>query len=90
MPENRVSAQLSAEDRDAVLQAIETIRQKMPFLIDLSPEERRDLPKTGDKSRAFVSKARELAEQNPDFLPRSFDIEEMRRDVDLLESLYPI
>jgi hypothetical protein len=90
MSENRVSAQLSSEDRDAVLQAIQTIRQKLPFLIDLSPEERQTLPKIGDKSRAFVSKALQVAQQNPDFLPRSFDIEEMRRDVELFESLYPI
>jgi hypothetical protein len=90
MPENRVSAQLTPEDRAAVLEAINTIRQKLPFLIDLSPEERRTLPKMGDKSRAFVSQALEVAKQNSDFLPRSFDVEEMRRDVELAQSLEPI
>jgi hypothetical protein len=90
MPDNRVSARLSPEDRDAILKAIETIREKLPFLIDLSSEERQSLPKTGDKSRAFISKAAEIARQNPDFLPRSFDIEEMWRDVELFESLYPV
>jgi hypothetical protein len=44
----------------------------------------------GDKSRAFVSKALEVARQNPDFLPRSFDIDEMRKDVQLFEAMYPI
>jgi hypothetical protein len=44
----------------------------------------------GDKSRAFVSKALEVATQNPDFLPRSFDLEEMRKDVQLFEAMYPI
>ena len=44
----------------------------------------------GDKSRAFVSRALEIATQNPDFLSRSFDLEEMRRDVQLSEALYPI
>jgi hypothetical protein len=39
----------------------------------------------GDKSRAFVSKALEVARQNPDFLPRSFDLDEMKRDVELLD-----
>lgn len=47
MPENRVSASLSASDRDAVLAALQTIRQKLPFLVDLSPEDRRKLPKMG-------------------------------------------
>lgn len=53
--------------------AIATIKTKLPFLIDLSVEERKALLKLGDKSRAFVSKALEVATQNPDFLPRSFD-----------------
>jgi hypothetical protein len=52
--------------------------------------ERKSLPKMGDKSRAFVSKALEVATQNPDFLPRAFDLDEMRKDVQLFEQLYPL
>lgn len=59
-------------------------------MIDLSNEERKALPKMGDKSRAFVSKALEVATQNPEFLPRSFDLDEMRKDVQLFEALYPV
>jgi len=88
--DNRVSAKLSQADKDAVLTAIKTIKDKLPFLIDLTTEERRALPKLGDKSRAFVVKALEVATQNPSFLPRSFDLEEMRTDVELFESMYPI
>ena len=51
MPENRVSAQLGEAERQAVFAAIQTIRQKLPFLLDLTPEERHALPKFGDKSR---------------------------------------
>lgn len=54
MPENRVSATLSEADQQAVLAAIETIRQKLPFLIDLTPEQRRSLPKMGDKGFAHL------------------------------------
>jgi hypothetical protein len=90
MATNKVTTKLSAADREAVMEAISTIRQKLPFLIDLSTEERKALPKLGDKSRAFVSKALEIAAQNPDFLPRSFDLDEMRRDMELFEALYPI
>jgi len=90
MANNKVSAKLSFADREAVMQAISTIREKLPFLIDLTTEERKALPKLGDKSRAFVSKALEIATQNPDFLPRSFDLNEMRQDIELFEALYPI
>ncbi len=90
MANNQISANLSASDRLAVMDAIATIRQRLPFLIDLTTEDRRTMLKMGDKSRAFVSKALEVATQNPDFLPRSFDVEEMRRDLLLYEALYPI
>jgi hypothetical protein len=90
MKDNRVSAVLSEADRQAVMSAIETIRQKLPFLIDLSPEERRTLPKMGDRSRNFVSQALEVATQNEDILPRNFDVEEMHKDVALLTSLAPV
>ncbi|MCG8366116.1 MAG: hypothetical protein MJA27_22625 [Pseudanabaenales cyanobacterium] len=90
MATNRISASLDQADQGAVMAAISTIKEKLPFLMDLTTEERKSLPKMGDKSRAFVSKALEVATQNPDFLPRSFDLEEMRKDVQLFEALYPL
>ena len=75
MSNNRVSAHICANDRQEVMQAIATIRQKLPFVVDLSPEERRSMSKMGDKNQAFARKALEIATQNPDFLPRSFNIE---------------
>lgn len=90
MPDNRISASLSAADRQAVLDALQTVRQKLPFLVDLTPDERHTLPKMGDNSRAFVLQALEVATQNPDILPRSFDVEEMRKDVELLDALSPV
>ena len=90
MADNKISANLSATDRLAVMDAIATIREKLPFLVDLTTEDRRTMLKMGDKSRAFVSKALEVATQNPEFLPRSFDVEEMRRDLALYEALYPV
>jgi len=90
MQDNRVSAVLTAADREVILQAIQTIRDKLPFLIDLTPEDRRALLKMGDKSRAFVSGSLALASQNAEFLPRSFDVSEMRRDVELYEQLAAI
>ncbi len=90
MSMSSISAALGQADREAVMAAVATIKEKLPFLIDLSAEERKALPKMGDKSRAFVSKALEVATQNPNFLPRSFALEEMRKDVLLFEALYPL
>ena len=90
MADNRISASLSQADQQAVIAALNTIREKLPFLIDLSPDERRALLKMGDKSRGFVNEALGLAMLNPDILPRSFDAAEMRKDVELLSTLSPI
>ena len=88
--QNRIDASLSVAARDEILELIAQIRAKLPFLIDLSPEERQTLPKMGDKSRAFVSGALQLAEQDDQYLPRSFDVPEMRKDVELADALDPI
>jgi hypothetical protein len=90
MQENRISATLSDADRQAVMAAINTIRQKLPFLIDLTPEDRRSLPKMGDRGRVFVTQALEVATQNPNILPGGFDAAEMSKDVELLSTLDPI
>jgi len=90
MPENRVSANLSQADQKAVLEAIQTIREKLPFLIDLTPEERRKLPKIGDTGHNFAAQALTVATQNSGILPRAFDLDEFQRDVELLASLRPI
>lgn len=87
---NRIDAVLTAANRDVVLDHIAQIRALLPFLLDLSPEDRQALPKMGDKSRAFVSQALQLAEQDDSYLPRSFEVADMRQDVTLAESLYPI
>lgn len=44
----------------------------------------------GDQSRTFVTRALEVATQDDSFLPRSFDVAEMRKDVDLVNAVEPI
>ena len=44
----------------------------------------------GDKRRAFVNEALIIAEQDDSFLPRSFDVAEIRKDVGLTDNLRPV
>jgi hypothetical protein len=87
---NRVSATLSNADRDAVIAAIDTIHTKLPFLIDLTPQERRSLAKMGDESQAFVDKALQATAENPDVLPAAFDAAEYNADKTLFDQLAQI
>lgn len=84
---NLVSATLTADDLKEVMDAIAFIKSKLPFLLSTTPEQRKSLTKMGDKSQAFVTLALELATQSQDYLPRSFDVEEMRKDVELFQQL---
>ncbi len=88
--DNRIDVVLPDLDLADVLKAFDTARSKLPFLVDLSPEERKTMLKMGDKNLDFVTKALELATQNQEFLPRSFDVEEMKADVDLLRGLVSV
>ena len=90
MPENRISASISEESRTAIKAAIQTIKDNMPFLKDLTIEERKSRLKLGDRSIAFVQGTLGVATENPDFLPRSFDVDEMQRDVELYQDLNDI
>jgi hypothetical protein len=84
---NRISATLPQADQEAVLAAIESIAQKLPFLIDLTTQQRKGLMKVGPKSHSFIKGALEVAVQNGNMLPASFDLQEMRKDMDLFEHL---
>jgi hypothetical protein len=68
---------LTPEAQKKVMDAIATIQEAFPFLIDLTADQRRKLLRMGDGSRGFVSKASELIRQNPDFLPRYMNAEQM-------------
>ncbi|MFP4344940.1 MAG: hypothetical protein ACLFU8_09625 [Anaerolineales bacterium] len=87
---NRVDATLSKADQQAILDAIRSIRERLPFLTELTTGERQALPRMGEKSRAFVDKALELAREDPDLLPEDFDVEGMERDLELYDALQPL
>lgn len=84
---NSISAELVQVDYDAVMAAIQTINDNLPFLITLSDDERRALPKMGDKTIAFVSKALEYAKLNPALIPAFMNLTEFEKDMALVEQL---
>jgi hypothetical protein len=90
MPTPSIDVTLSQQKIDNVLAAFKTIREELDFLIGLSNEERRQIPKMGRKSQTFTVRALDMATQHSDVMPRHLNIEEARRDVALFEALNPI
>ena len=96
--ENKISLEITAEDIQAVKDAIQVIRTKLGSeLIQLSPEDRQSLTKMGDKSYTFVTKSLEYMMSHSDLVPNYIDVPEMEKDVvavttlrQLLQDLNPL
>ncbi|GAB4341459.1 MAG: hypothetical protein OHK0038_21160 [Flammeovirgaceae bacterium] len=89
--ENLVSLDITPADMQEIRNAITTLETKLlPYLLELSNQEKKDLPKMKDKTVAFVTKATEHAEQNPQLVPPFINIVELRKDLDAVETLRKI
>jgi hypothetical protein len=81
MPDdNRISATLTDANKTTILQKISEIRALLPFLINLTPDERQTLPKLGDKTLAFDEKSASYMEAHPKLVPGFVEIAELEKD----------
>lgn len=90
MSQNVVSLALSAEQLDQANRGLGMLEQSLVDLLSLSVEQRQELRKMGPKSETFARKAHDVVVQNPDIMPRSFDIEEFSADLRALDQLRPL
>ncbi|HMX53810.1 MAG TPA: hypothetical protein PLP53_07760 [Plasticicumulans sp.] len=77
---NRVSAVLGDAEIAELRTQIAALRARLPFLVNLSPQDRKELPKLGDKTVGFDEKCQTYMESNPEFLPGFVDTAELDRD----------
>lgn len=89
--QNLVSQAIPAK---VVADALQSIRDACavltPYLVSLTPEEREELPKMGDKSVAFVTKAAEYAQSLSKLMPPYLDVEGLVVDAGVNASLLPL
>lgn len=83
MPYTNIDASITDAQRTAVFAAITQIDTLLAFLINLTAQERQTLPKMGSATQSFVSKALEIAANNPQFIPPYADIPAMKKDFEL-------
>jgi hypothetical protein len=89
--DNLVSVQISAEDLAKVNEAVKTIQSVLkPYLVTISTEERKTLPKMSEKTVPFVKKVLEYAGTHLEFAPSYLDINELKKDVDAFDALNKI
>ncbi|MDR2116317.1 MAG: hypothetical protein LBP87_08045 [Planctomycetaceae bacterium] len=79
---------------DVIAQALsqaEALRQLLaPYITPLTPTQRRGIAKMGDKTLAFVEKAYELAQSNPEFVPPFLNMSEFAIDFSDANNLEPL
>ena len=87
---NQISAQFTDEDLNAVLQAIDTIRQKLPFLVKLSAGDKKTTSMLDDGRTPFATKALDYASREASISPNPILLEEAKLDSNLFGKLQTV
>ncbi|MDR3193758.1 MAG: hypothetical protein LBT76_00525 [Tannerella sp.] len=82
MKENQHLQPIPEQTVQAIKAGIREVKEVvMPYAVALTPQERQELPKMGEKSTAFVGKAFELAKENPQLCPAFLNMEDFQTDM---------
>ena len=91
MPKNLISMEVPAETLTKLQEKLKELRELLaPYLVTLTLEDRKSLPKMSDKILAFVSKTAEYVKSNPKLIPPMMEAEELGKDFTLNQSLQPV
>ncbi|MCP4156823.1 MAG: hypothetical protein GY757_54425 [bacterium] len=82
-----VSAELTDEQVDQAILAVEALKTQFPFIVTLKPDEAKKIYKMGDKSLPFVDKALKYASLHPDYVPPFVNVAELTKDLELYRKL---
>ncbi|GAA0525294.1 hypothetical protein LX66_0333 [Chitinophaga japonensis] len=85
--DNLLSAAIEPAAMESIQQALSTIKTQLPFLLKLSPDERRAYARMGDKTVPFVEKALGYATTNPQLIPPYLEVAEFQKDMELVKAL---
>ncbi|MBV5284143.1 MAG: hypothetical protein JZU53_17110 [Paludibacter sp.] len=87
--ENQISTMIPAETLTDILAKVNALNASLAnyLLFNLTPTDRLELSKMGDKTIAFVQKSLEYAENNPSLVPVYLDIPEAKKDFALSQDL---
>lgn len=88
--QNLVSATLAAETKNDILAKLSEIRAQLDFLVTLDPDQIKGLFKASNGYLPFIEKAYSISKAHPEILPGFLSVEELGKDVALIESLRPI
>lgn len=78
--DNRISATVSTADLTAIQTKLTEIKALLPFLVNLTKQERVELPKLGPASLAFDEQCADYMASAPNLLPPFVEVAEVEKD----------
>lgn len=69
MEQDLVSAEFSAEDLTVLNTSLTAMKGKLPFLLSLSPQEKKSLFKVGENYKPFIQLAFQAVDAHPEIMP---------------------
>ncbi|WP_289053851.1 hypothetical protein [Carboxylicivirga marina] len=84
---NQISVTMPQEDVVEVIDLLKQIKEKMPFLTGVKPEQRKRLPKMDKRNYSFVQDVETAIKNDASILPSYVSPEEMSKDLKLYEQL---
>ena len=89
--QNQVAIQIPAAVLQSILKLIADLQTALaPYVITLTPTDRKTLLKMSDKSVAFVTKTLDYTKSNPEFNPSFLSVPDMQIDADAVNQLQPL
>jgi len=87
---NLISTTISQNKIDEITAAIERINDQLPSLITLTKEEFSSMPKVSYQNIDFIHEVLEFADTYPEMVPEHINVQEIRKDLELIESISAI
>ena len=89
--ENAISIEIPENDVKKAQDALKTLTDILnPYLVALTSEQRKTLPKMGDGTEPFVAKVMDYTDSSPQFTPPYVDKNEMQKDWAAVNDLLPL
>jgi hypothetical protein len=89
--ENRISIEIPPADLQAIKAALQQVQGLLaPYVVALTPEQRKTIPKMSDGTEPFVDKVMDYAINNSEFLPPFVSLGELEKDWNATSGLMPL
>lgn len=90
MSYQNLSVTLTAQQKTEIIEKISDLKAALPFLVNLTPDERQALRKVAEKRQGYVNDVMIAVKANPLMIPAIIDVDEYVKDAALYNDMAEI